>query len=216
MSNGANENQIVFDLSSDASEIAQQVIDSPNDFKALVELLGDENRRVRQFAAASIREVSIQNPELLVSYQEQLIDGLYRPEAQTRWELLEAISRISNINDDYVGKAFEAAEDALYDEDSGTLRLAAFHYFIHLGSFSKEWSKKVWPLIDESLQVYHGDTEFPEMLGAVYKFAKSDLDTSVSKGLIERLNFDATQGKGYIQKESQAIINELTDIAKEH
>ncbi len=208
-SEASNDKQIVFDLKSDGLDVAQQALEDEDILHALIESLGDSKRRIRQFSAAALRQVAVLEPERLIDFSEDLVDALYRPEAQTRWEILETLVRICEVNSESAGDGFEAAQDALYDETSGTLRLAAFNYFVHLGTLSEKWSEKVWPLIDESLQVYHGDTEFPDMLTALFYFTKGDISDEVRQGIVDRLDFDATQGKGYIQKQSQAIIDEI-------
>ena len=209
LSDASGDKKIIFDLQDDGTDVAKQALEDADILHALIDSLGDSKRRIRQFSAAALRQVAVIEPERLIEFSEELVDALYRPEAQTRWEILETLVRICEVNSDSAGAGFEAAQDALYDEISGTLRLAAFDYFVHLGTLSEEWSKKVWPLIDESLQVYHGDSEFPDMLSALSYFTRGQISPDVKDAIIGRLSFDSSQGKGYIQRQSQSIIDEI-------
>lgn len=205
----ATEKQIVFDPDSDDTQVAEEAINDPAILEALIESLGDASRRVRQFSASSIRQISQIKPDILVGRGAELADALYRPEAQTRWEILEALNRLAQISRDDALHAYEGAHDALYDEESGTVRLHAFYYFVNLGASDQGWSDKVWPLLDETIQCYHGDNEFPEMLQALCRFAQGDISLETRKALIDRLSFDAEQGKGYIKRQANVIIKEL-------
>lgn len=211
MAKGADtqEKKIVFDIDSDDTQIAEDAIKDPEILEALIESLGDSSRRIRQFSASTIRQISELKPEVLVGKEEELVDALYRPEAQTRWEILETLVRLTKVDQENAGLAFDAVQDALYDLDSGTVRLNAFIYFVHLGTLSEEWSDKVWPLLDETIQCYHGDNEFPEMLTALCHFTQGKISDKTREALIERLTFDAEQGKGYIKRQARVIIEEL-------
>ena len=93
-----------------------------------------------------------------------LMDALERPEAQTRWEVLDALTALVDEHAEEVAPAFEAAETALFDEDSAPVRLAGFVFLCRFGATSEERSDQVWPLLDEAIQCYHGDPEYRDML----------------------------------------------------
>ena len=107
---------------------------------------------------------------------------LSRPISSTHWsalrlrrvgECLDALTlyvvplRLSALRQGHPG-----AEAALFDEDSGPLRLAAMRFLCKLGATTEKRSEKVWPLIDEGIQCYHGDLEFQDMLLAVIDFSQ--------------------------------------------
>ena len=70
------------------------------------------------------------------------------------------------------------------------MRLAAMRFLCKLGATTEKRSEKVWPLIDEGIQCYHGDLEFQDMLLAVIDFSQGKLDGSVKSALADRMRFD--------------------------
>ena len=175
----------------------------------VVNRLSDEKRRNRQISAAAVNQIAKAEPKLLISYISALIDALNRPEAQTRWECLEALTILVAYDSRTCSKAIPEAEAALFDEESGPVRLAAMRFLCKLGATTPTRSEKVWPLIDEGIQCYHGDLEFNEMLAAITDFALGKLSDEVKLALKDRMMFDATSGKGAIQRKAQVIIDSL-------
>lgn len=163
---------------------------------ALIEDLSSSSRRTRQFSARVVAILAQREPKLLDPYVSDLIDALYRPEAQTRWEVLDALSELVPDHAKEIGAAFEGAETALFDELSATLRLSAFHLLCAWGATERGRSKKVWPIIDEAIQCYHGDLEYRDMLGYLHEFAQGKIAGDVAEELAGRLSFDAENGKG--------------------
>ena len=106
------------------------------------------------------------------------------------------------------------AENALFDEDSGPLRLAAMRFLCKLGATTEARSEKVWGLIDEGIQCYHGDLEFQDMLVAVIDFSAGKLAPSVAEELAARMKFDAENGKGTLKKRATQIEENLAKKAK--
>ena len=107
-------------------------------------------------------------PHSFVPCIEQLIDALYRPEAQTRWEILDALTLLAPEHAKECGAAYEGAESALFDEISAPLRLSAFRFLTVWGATERRRSEKVWPIIDEAIQCYHGDLEYRDMLALLF------------------------------------------------
>lgn len=177
---------------------------------ALVEDLSCSSRRRRQFSARVIALLAERDPELLAPRIPDLVDALYRPEAQTRWEILDALTFLVDDHAKEVGAAYEGAEAALFDELSATLRLSAFRILCTWGATERGRSKKVWPIIDEAIQCYHGDLEYREMLGCLHAFAQGKIAGDVAEELAGRLQFDAEGGKGtYLKARSSEIYNML-------
>lgn len=177
--------------------------------KALIAALGGRDRKARQSSAHMVAEVAKAAPAAVLPFVDEVVAAIGRPEAQTRWEALDALTSLIVADPDAASKGFEGAEDCLYDEESGLLRLTAFRYFTTLGSSSPEWSAKAWPLIDEAIQCYHGDPEFDDMLDALYAFAQSDLDEGVRAALTERMSFDARNGRGSVVARARQIVDVL-------
>ena len=113
-------------MSSETPEDKKRVEEALKDsakLKELVEALSDGSRRGRQQAAKVIAGVAAENPEILVPFASDLVDALERPEAQTRWECLDALTYVVPFDSRPCDKAIPGAEAALFDEDSGPLRL---------------------------------------------------------------------------------------------
>lgn len=172
----------------------------------LVEALSGPRRRARQEAAHELAVIAREDLSAVEPYATELVDALYRPEAQTRWEVLDALTELVEVAPGKVGPAAEEAETSLFDEDSSTVRLAAFRFLAKLGSRSPERSEQVWPLLDEAIQCYHGDPEYRDMLQSLYEFASGNISSSVSDAVAERVSFDAKSSRGYIQSRSNDII----------
>lgn len=171
----------------------------------LVETLSGRDRKARQASAHAIATLAKTDPETVLPYVDGLVDAIERPEAQTRWECLDALTSLAAIDPQAASKAFEGAEAALFDEESGLLRFVAFRYFSKLAE-NPEFCLRCWPLLDEALQCYHGDSEFAGMLDACVELAQADLDPSVLKALSDRMKFDAESGKGPLSYRAKQIM----------
>jgi hypothetical protein len=202
----AKDQQIVFDPSADRSLVAEQARENPAILAALVENLSKEARRVRQFSAAALGAVSESDPEILVEHIGHIVDALHRPEAQTRWESLDVLTRIVSYDPGPCDDAVIGAEGSLYDEESGTARLAAVRFLCAYGMLDAKRSARVWPLLDEAIQCYHGDPEFQDMLISVISFAGGRIGKEVRASLAGRMSFDATNGKGVLKRRATQIV----------
>ena len=193
-------------------EIAQLQLAEENEAAVdrLVKELGAPARRMRQFAARVLHLLAERDPERVVPVVPDLIASLDRPEAQTRWEALDALACVAPTCADEMEDAFEGAETALFDELSSTLRYSAFHMLCVWGATSPERSREAWTILDEAIQCYHGDLEYRDMLGCLYDFGNGDIDAGVAEELANRLKFDAENGKGsYLKARSSEICEML-------
>lgn len=153
--------------------------------------LSSPSRRKRQEAAHAIAENTVAKPQSILDFIDDIFDALERPEAQTRWELLHSLTHVVKGNVKALSEAIDFVEPSLFDEGSSTVRLAAFRFISTIGSQTKALSKKVWPMLDESLQVYHGDSQYREMLVSLEEFVSAPIDPEVKKAAVARINFDA-------------------------
>ena len=190
--------QLVTEMLADTSKVSENV-----------ERLADAPRRERQIIATALHQVAKDNPSLLVDHTQAIIDAVNRPEAQTRWECLETLALLVPYDARTCGKAIPEAEQALFDEESGPVRLGAMRFLCRLGATTAVRSEKVWPLIDEGIQCYHGDIEFNDMLTAIIEFSNGKLSDSVKEELARRMSFDAENSKGSLQRRAQQIIDNL-------
>lgn len=187
----------------EAPDLSEESLD------ALVEKLADSSRRRRQDAAHRLAIVGREDAESLAPYLDDLIDALFRPEAQTRWEVLTALTELAPAHADACDAAFDGAEASLFDEGSATVRLAAFIFLAALGSTSPERSDRMWPLLDEAIQCYHGDPEYHDMLVSLIGLAKGDISDATREALAARVAFDAENGVSFIKTFSTQILEAL-------
>lgn len=178
----------------------------------LAEALSGGSRRERQNAASTLASIAKDHPEVLVPYGTAIIDALNRPEAQTRWECLDILTTLVDQDSRTCDKAVLGAETALFDEESGPVRLAAMHFLCKLGATTENRSEKVWPLIDEGIQCCHGDLEFQDMLIAIVEFSTGKLSSQVKDELAVRMKFDAENGKGALKRRAKQIVDNVQDF----
>ncbi|WP_165246562.1 hypothetical protein [Adlercreutzia sp. ZJ141] len=171
--------------------------------------LASESRRERQNAAIAMSEYAQVNPQALTPFASSLVAALDCREARTRWECFKALSALAAYDPSIGDDVFPAAEDALFEEGSGFVRLSALRFLCAYGATDVERSKRAWPLIEEAIQCYHGDAEFHDMLTAVAAFASGDLDDEVKEALAARVSFDAKNGKGSLKRRTQQILDNL-------
>lgn len=193
----------------EATKAAEAAVCNEAKFEELTEALSGASRRARQNAAAALAIISKNHPDLLVPYGSALVDALNRPEAQTRWECLDALTMLVDHDSRTCDRALVGAEAALFDEESGPVRLAAMRFMCKLGVTTENRSEKVWPLIDEAIQCCHGDLEFQDMLIAIGDFSAGKLAPSVKKELAARMKFDAENGKGALKRRAQQIVSNV-------
>ena len=197
------------DRNEEVKKLAQEAAQDEKKLAELAETLSVGSRRDRQIAASALSMIAKGDPELLVPYIDKLIDALNRPEAQTRWECLEALAILVDYDARTCNKAIPEAEASLFDEESGPVRLAAMKFLCKLGATTENRSEKTWPLIDEGIQCYHGDLEFGDMLLAIIEFSTGKLSANVKSELSARMSFDAVNGKGSLKRRAQQIIDNL-------
>lgn len=196
-------------LKEQREQLAEVALEDSKVLEELVARLEGPSRRTRQNAAAVLAFVVARRPEALAPYISAIVDALNRPEAQTRWECLDILTAIVAIDSRNCDKALPGAESALFDEESGPLRLEALRFMCRLGSTTENRSLKTWPLIDEAIQCYHGDPEFQDMLVAVIGFSEGKIAAQVAEQLAERMAFDAKNGRGMLKKRAQHILDNL-------
>lgn len=200
-------------MSEKTEKLREEATEALANAAAMDELLEDlkgASRRKRQHAASVLSLAAHIDAAQLQPHIGDLIDALSRPEAQTRWESLEALVQMVDVDSRACDRAVDGAETALFDEDNGLLRLAAVRFLCKLGSTTEKRSEKVWSLIDETIQCYHGDPEFNDMLNAVNEFSQGKLSKTVKEQLRMRLSFDAENGKGSMKARAVQIVANLS------
>jgi hypothetical protein len=190
----------------DKSEVAQRAIEDSDALRQVVEALAGDDRRLRQYAASVVHDIALHEPAILKPYADELADALHRPESQTRWEVLGVFDKLVAVDARLVDKALPGAEAALHDEESGTVRLAAFRVMAHYGATTERRSERVWPLLAEAVRCYHGDSEFPAMLSSLYRLTSGSSSDEVKLAAAELMAFDAEFGKGLLKRRASRIV----------
>jgi hypothetical protein len=188
-------------------EIAERAIANKKVRAKVVDTLGVEDRSQRILAARAVHTVAIEDPALLKEYAEELADALERPEAQTRWEVLGALEKTVDVDARVVDKSFDGTTAALHDEDSGVVRLAAFRLLAAYGATTETRSQKVWPLLDEAIRIYHGDSEFPQMLTGLIRLVQGNASDDVREAAAETMSFDAEHSKGLTGRRAKQVVS---------
>ena len=197
------------ELNTELNELAESFLKSDKVYSEVFKELNAGSRRKRQIAASVISAAAKINPERVFDNIDELTDALHKPEAQTRWEILDTFTSIASVKPELCEGVLSEADEALFDEDNGFERLASLRFLCRYGASSQERSAQVWPLLDEALQCYHGDVEFNDMLLAVIEFSEGNLDAKVKDGLKARMSFDAENSKGTLGKRAKRIVDNL-------
>ena len=121
-----------------AEVIATAVLSGKENITKLIENLDNSSRRVRQMSASAIEYIAREEPEMVIPFWDDLFDALDRSEAQTRWEILDTFTTLIPFYGEKSEKILLDAENALFDEDSGPLRLAGMCFICTLGATDKE------------------------------------------------------------------------------
>lgn len=187
-------------------QLVAEAISNKDILDDYIQKLKGADRHDRQLSAQVIYGIAKQDSKIIAPYISNVIDALSRPENQTRWLALDTITLLVSEESRKCEKVIEPAEVALFDEGSGFLRLSAYRFLCEFGKTSATRSKKVWSLIDEATQCYHGDPEFFDMLKCLIDFSAGDLDKQVKKELVKLMTYDATFSKGKLQEKAKLII----------
>lgn len=190
----------------DREAIAKAALENPPIMDVLVELLGEGSRAKRQRAASALSIAASEDATAVAPFIDDVIDGLEKPEAQTRWECLNILCSFIKAGIEVPPSVLGDAEDALFDEESGIVREAAFRYYCLYGSLNEEASDKVWPNLDEAIQCHHGNAEFNDELVDLLAFAEGPVSAEVAKALAARMEFDSKNAKGTLRKRSEQIV----------
>lgn len=176
----------------------------------LIDEVSGSVRRARQEASHTLAGMLADDPnalgDKLPAVAEAMIDALFRPEAQTRWEALDALRYIADVDPSLVEDSYEGAEASLFDENNSRVRVSAFCLIARMGSKSLDAAEKVWPLLDEAIQCYHGDLGYRDMLAGMLEFVQGEASDEIKSALAERIRFDAENGRGFVRDRSAEII----------
>lgn len=175
----------------------------------LVSDISSNSRLSRQKAASTFSKLARVEPERVLAHLDLLFAALDCKEARTKAAVLETLAVLSAHDSSLVEKVYDYAEEALFDDDDGSLRLMGMFFLCKAGAVNQQASLRAWPLIDEALQCFHGEPEFCDMLTFVSEYAATLEDSSIKEGLKSRLSFDAESSSGILRKRAQSILSLL-------
>jgi hypothetical protein len=198
----------------DIEKAVEEALRLKSELKKVIRALSKASRLDRQSASTIVYKVALADVSKVEPYIDEIIDALKRPEGQTRWRVLQTLTLMLPEKSKQCSKALEDAEESLFDESMGSLRLSAFIFFCKYGKTTEVRSKEVWPLIDEAIQCYHGDAEFDDMLDSLIEFSKGKLDAYVKLQLAQRMAFDSENATGHLKSASLQIINNVSKVPK--
>ena len=138
-------NDVELDTPEKRQQMAMLALKDEELLEHIVELLCGKSRLKRQKAASIVAIISNEDATVLLPYAEDICEALNHLEAQTRWEVLHTLDQMGKVGQRYDEDTLALAEDALYDENNGIVREAAFRFLSGYGSASPENSNEVWP-----------------------------------------------------------------------
>lgn len=192
-----------------SNDIVGLVVSDPSLVEDAFDDLGASSRLKRKNAAHFLNQIAQVEPGVLAPRISDFVAALDNREAQTRWECLDALSALVPFDSRACDKAVNGAEVALFDEDSGPLHLSAFRFLSVFGATTPMRSQRVWPLLDEAIQCYHGDLEYSDMLSCMVNFTTGKISSAIKQEIYDRFEFDAKHA-GVFSKKSQAILDNVT------
>lgn len=194
------------ELRGDKKELASAALEDPNYLAGLVYALGEPDRHERALAAGILHEVSLVDPKALERYADDLIDALDRPEIQTRWEILGVLEELVGVNARLLDKAIGPATTSLHDDESGVVRVSAFKLLAAYGATTARRAERVWPLLDDATRIYHGDPEYPAMLGGVVQLVEGAAPDKIKAEAAARFEPDIGDPKMLVSRRAKRIV----------
>jgi len=195
--------------------IADTVAAAASNVKLRTELarsLGGGTRPVREYASQVLVELAKKDPKKIEKFSDDIIDALSRPEALTRYSMIEVIGELAQVDPKIVVTAYEPLQECLYDEQSGTVRLYAFRVLARYGATGTARSVKVWPDLSMALRSFHGDHEFMAMMTETIHMLEGRADQKVKDAAVELFAFDAEHARGELRKKAQTIASFAPDV----
>jgi hypothetical protein len=139
-----------------------------------------------------------------------MVTALDHAEPQTRWEILGALEEIARSSPKLLDKAVVPATACLHDTSSSVVRIAAFRMLAQYGGTSKRRAEQVWPLLDEALRCYHGDSEYPGMLAGLVLMVDGRAPAEVKQEAADLVEPDASHPRAAISRRARQVFSVAT------
>ena len=189
---------------------AQAVLKSKKATNQLVSRLSSDKKSERTAAAKTVHEVSVASPESVQPHVDAMVAALDHAEPQTRWEILGALEEVARSSPKLLDKAVVPATACLHDTSSSVVRIAAFRMLAQYGGTSKRRAEQVWPLLDEALRCYHGDSEYPGMLAGLVLMVDGRAPAEVKQEAADLVEPDASHPRAAISRRARQVFSVAT------
>lgn len=187
-----------------------------------IEGLSDAQRRVRQSASQYVLRQVRMNSEVVSEFLPEIVDALYRPETQTRKNMLEVLTvfiknkilvqtEVDSSTLKLLSEACDPAEEALFDELSPQVRLTAFRFFVQLCLLNDRMLEECWGVIRDALSCSYGESTYYDMLKALIPLCKRTLPAHVQEHIIDIVSYDAQGVRGKESLLSAQIMSLLSN-----
>jgi hypothetical protein len=198
------------DAAEELSPEAQAALKTKKAMGELVTRLFSDSKPERAQAAKTVHEASVASPAALEPHVDAMVEALEHPEPQTRWELLGALEEVARSSPKLLDKAVVPATACLHDAGSSVVRVAAFRMLAQYGGSSKKRAEQVWPLLDEALRCYHGDSEYPGMLAGLVLLVDGRAPDEVKKEAAALVEPDASHPRAAISRRARQVFSVAT------
>ncbi len=189
---------------------AQAALKSKKATGQLMARLSSDKKADRAAAAKTVHEVSCASPEAVQPHVDAMVAALEHSEPQTRWELLGALEEVACSSPKLLDKAVVPATACLHDTGSSVVRVAAFRMLAQYGGSSKRRAEQVWPLLDEALRCYHGDSEYPGMLAGLVLMVDGRAPDAVKQEAADLVEPDASHPRAAISRRARQVFSVAT------
>lgn len=195
-------------------DVAEEALHAARNKKVMSKLvtrLSDASKVERSRAAKLVHDAACIDATRLEPHVDHMVAALDNPEPQTRWEVLGALEELALVKPMLLDKAVEPTTHSLHDEDSSVVRLAAFRLLATYGASSIRRAEKTWPLLDEALRCYHGDSEYPGMLTALAVLVEGRAPAPIVAEAAALVEPDASHPKATIARGARRVFAIATD-----
>lgn len=186
-------------------EAAAVAKESESALKELVEKLGSADRDDRQSSATALLIIAEQDPKMVIPHMAEIADGINRPEAKTRYLVLEIMETLLATDARVIEKYFDLVETCLYDEMSANVRGNAFAVLTAYGATTAKRSETVWPMLSDCLRCMRGDLEFINMVSSLIEMLEGKSSDLVRSSAGELFKYDLASSDVPLRKKAKYI-----------
>lgn len=110
------------------------------------------SKHIRAGAAKVVEIVAEKEPDLVAAQLEKLLPALSVPEPQTRWMIIRLMGFCAGLNKSVAEEAITYAEKYIDAKEGLIIASSADMFLGDFGAISKEDARKVFPLLERSME----------------------------------------------------------------